>query len=150
MFEKRCSRFAVSFDSWLVLFGASCCVRMLLCSHVVLFDCAVLLCSMFCSHAHCCVRCFVRTSSVCCALYFISSNVPCLAVAVLFDVVFDSCLALLARVAVVFDIALPYRGVFDVVFAAGCSVRCSVLRLCLWFCSGAPDRDARCSGHLSD
>ena len=94
MFGKRCSMFAVVFDSCFVVFAASCCVRrcvhMLFCSHVVLFDCAVLLCSMFCSHDHCCVRYFVCTLSVSCALGFTSSNVPCWAVAVLFDVLFTS------------------------------------------------------------
>ena len=66
---QRCSLFAVLFDAGFVVFAASyfvrCCVRKLLWSHYIVFDFAVLFCSMFCFQAYCCVRCFVRTSSEC-------------------------------------------------------------------------------------
>ena len=111
--------FAVVFDSPFVVFAFGCCVRcfvrMVLCSHVVVFDFDALLCSLFCSSPGCSVRCSVRNQ--CCV--GCSARIK--------DVVFDVLFAL----EMLFWLCSDCWNLFDV----RCSVRSCVRRCCCVRCA---------------
>ena len=114
MFEQRCSMLDVVFDYLFVVFEfgccVHCCVRMVLCSHIVVFDFETLLCSLFCSSPGCSVRCSVRNQ--CCVGCSVRIR----------DVVFDVLFAL----EMLFWLCSDFWNLFDVC----CSVRCCVRRCC--------------------
>ena len=89
-----------------------CCVHMVSCSHLVVFDFATLLGSMFCSSPDCSVRCSVRNQ--CC--------LECLFCSHSRDVVFD----VLFAIEMLFWLCSDFWNLFDVC----CSVQCGVRRCC--------------------
>ena len=145
MFEKPCSMLDVVFDYLCVVFEfgccVHCCVRMVLCSHIVVFDFETLLCSLFCSSPGCSVRCSVRNQ--CCGGFSVRIR----------DVVFDVLFALEMLCSMFCSHekccvrCFVRRGstsvdvVFVALFAVACCVRCCVRTylFCSMFCSHMAD-----------